>query len=78
MMGFGLGMGLFGLLGMGLFWGGLIALVVWLVKLLFPAGQQTGASPTPPSPLEVLHTRYARGELTEAQYRQMRQTLEQR
>jgi len=78
MMGLGLGMGLFGLLGMGLFWGGLIALAIWLVKLLFPAGQQASAPPAPRSPLEVLHARYARGELSEAQYRQMKQTLEQR
>jgi hypothetical protein len=32
MMGFGMGFGILGLLLMVLFWGGLIALVIWLVR----------------------------------------------
>ncbi|RME61235.1 SHOCT domain-containing protein [Candidatus Parcubacteria bacterium] len=77
MMGFGLGMGVFGLALMGLFWGGLIALAIWLVRLLFPGGQTSPPPTVPPSPLEVLHARYARGELTEEEYQQIRQTLQQ-
>jgi putative membrane protein len=91
MMGFGFGMGIFGLLLMILFWGGLIALAVWLVSLLFPTAARTpegiseGASSTKqpdnsnihsPSAQEILKARYARGELTQEQYQQMLQTIQ--
>lgn len=84
MMGFGFGMGIFGLLLMILFWGGLIALAVWLVGLLFPTAPR-GASATKqpdnsnfhsPSAREILKARYARGELNQEQYQQMLQTIQ--
>jgi putative membrane protein len=76
MMGYGLGMGGFGLLWMLLFWGVLIFLAVWLVSLLFPAAKnQTPPPSDSPSALEILQTRYARGELTTDQYQEMRQTI---
>lgn len=75
MMGFGFG--IFGLLLMLLFWGALIALAVWLVRLLFP-----GQSQSPPSAggqelsaREILDRRYARGEITRQQYELMKQDL---
>ena len=76
MTGLGLGMGFFGLILMVLFWGGLIALAVWLVKAIFSPGRVShlpggGAA----SPREILDERYARGEITRAQYEQMRQDL---
>jgi len=73
-----MGMGLWGLLAMLLFWGGLIALAILLVKALFPG------SPQPPPPSQesdgsaraILDKRYARGELSSEQYEMMKQDLE--
>jgi putative membrane protein len=76
MTGLGLGMGFFGLILMVLFWGGLIALGVWLVKAIFSPGQAShppGGSAA--SPREILDQRYARGEITRTQYEQMKQDL---
>ena len=75
MTGFGF-MGFFGLILMVLFWGGLIALAVWLVKAIFssgPASRMPGGSTA--SPHEILDERYARGEITRDQYEQMKQDL---
>jgi len=78
MMGFGMGFGILGLLLMVLFWGGLIALVIWLVRSIFPVSQQT-PKPTAgiePNALEILGERYARGEITREQYDMMKQDLQ--
>jgi putative membrane protein len=76
MTGFGF-MGIFGLLLMVLFWGGLIALAVWLVSALVRNGQ--GASKPPAgngsTPLEILGQRYARGEIDRDEYEQMKSDL---
>jgi putative membrane protein len=79
MMGFGVGMGLFGLLWMILFWGGLILLAIWLVSLLFPATGKTGRKEgrEAPSALDILKQRYAQGELTKEQYQEMSDILKQ-
>ena len=45
MAGMGFGMGFFGLLTMLVFWGGLLALAVWLVGLLFPASNNSQDHP---------------------------------
>jgi len=74
MTGLGLGMGFVGLLGMVLFWGGLIALAVWGVKAIFPQGSRTPGGSTA-SPREILDLRYARGEINREQYEQMKQDL---
>jgi putative membrane protein len=77
MMGLGLGFGFFGLVLMLLFWGGLIALAIWLLSGLFPrsngetsisADQDLGAQ-------EILDRRYARGEITRDQYELMKQDI---
>lgn len=72
----GFGMGLGGLV-MGLFWIGLIAGVAWLVRGLFPVGQQPIALKTQSEPgtEDILKQRYARGEISTAQYDQMRRDL---
>jgi uncharacterized membrane protein len=77
MMGMGLGFGLFGLLIMLLFWGGLIVLAVWLAGVLFPG---SGRSTTYPdgrdlSPHDILDSRYARGDITREQYELMKKDL---
>lgn len=68
----------FGFIWMLLFWGGLIALAVWLVGLLFPSvkGQNDHENTTPPSAHNILKARYARGELTAEEYQEMLQTLQ--
>ena len=69
-----------GLIWMFLFWGGLILLAVWLIRLLFPT------SPPPPpknrrslhlEARDILDQRYARGEISREQYVEMRQTIGQ-
>jgi len=84
MMGRGgmMGFGLLGLLFMFLFWGGIIALAVWLVSLLFP-GASGHSTATPDgdgrkgeTALEILKKRYAQGDLSRDEYQQMRQDLE--
>ncbi len=76
-MGLGMGSGLAGLLLMVLFWGGLIALAVWLVRPLFPrveklAGQSSFREL---DAQEILDRRYARGELDREEYDMMKETL---
>jgi putative membrane protein len=77
MTGFGMGFSFFGVLLMVLFWGGLIALAVWLVQALFNRAPQL-----PPfqgseggGAQQVLDARYARGEITKEQYELMKQDL---
>ena len=78
MMGFGMGFGILGLLLMVLFWGGLIVLVIWLVRSIFPVSQQTPKPPAgiEPNALEILGERYARGEITREQYEMIIQDLQ--
>lgn len=78
MMGFGMGFGILGLLLMVLFWGGLIALVIWLVRSIFPVSQQTTNTSVgiEPNALEILGERYARGEITREQYEMIKQDLQ--
>lgn len=77
MMGFGMGFGVVGLLMMILLWGGLIVLVVWLVRSLFPQATQP---PAPPmghelSAREILDRRYARGEIGREEYDLMKESI---
>jgi uncharacterized membrane protein len=65
MTGFGMGFGLIGLVLLVVFWVGLIALAVWVVKSLFAGSQQASTGPNrDPTPHEILDRRYARGEIT--------------
>jgi putative membrane protein len=70
--GYGLGMMIFGFLLMILFWGGIIALIVWAVR------RSTGHRPnglSVRSPLDIAKERYAKGEITKEQFEQIKKDL---
>jgi putative membrane protein len=75
--GFGWGGMIFGGLMMLLFWGGLIVLVVLAVRAFSTSGSRetprdNNASETP---LEIVKMRYARGEISKAEYEEIRRDL---
>ncbi len=72
--GWGLTMGLGGL-AMLAFWGALIGGIV-LVVLKVHGGATDSRGATPESPVDILHRRYAAGELAREEYEHMRQDLE--
>ena len=55
------------------FWGGLIALVVWLVRS--PRGQDNDKTSPDKSPYTILEERFARGEIDEDEFRKRRDAL---
>lgn len=57
-----------------LFWGGLIALIVLAVRSLSAPGQPVVGPGE--SPIEILKRRYAAGEISKAEYQQMRRDLQ--
>jgi putative membrane protein len=65
------GMGWPGLLLMLVLWGGVIALILWGVSGLFPAGRVSVEADA----LEILRLRYARGEISREEFLQARETL---
>jgi putative membrane protein len=70
-----MGSGLWMLLFMVLFWGGLLALGVWVVARL----THVPAATTPPeTPRQILDRRFANGEIDAEQYAAARQLLEGR
>lgn len=75
----GWGWMIFGSLMMVLFWGGLIALVVLAVRGLTGGNQRQGSNraESAPSgnPLDILQTRYAKGEITREEFEQIRDDL---
>lgn len=77
----GMGFGGFGLILMILFWILVVAAALWLVSRLFPqsSGQPwppaKDEEPPPTSPLDIIQQRYARGEISKAEYLEMRNTL---
>lgn len=64
---------IFGALMMLLFWGGLIALVVFAIKSFSSSGSQDRpkAGDSSESALEIVKMRYARGEISKAEYEEM-------
>lgn len=62
---------LFGGVWMFLFWGGLIALIVWGITRLTRRDELT----TKHAPLEVVKERYARGEINKEQFEQIKKDL---
>ncbi|HYM69511.1 MAG TPA: SHOCT domain-containing protein [bacterium] len=53
-----------------IFWVVVVVFAIWLAAWLFPS-----TAPHPSSAREILDARYARGELSREEYRQMRQEL---
>jgi putative membrane protein len=81
MMGFGFGG--YGIIYMLIFWVVIIGLAVWLLSNIFPKGTDdvsprptTRQNDPPESPLEILKRRYARGEISKAEYEEMRRDLD--
>ncbi len=72
------GFGAMGLV-MLLFWVGLIAAAVLLVRALFqknPGGQKVGRGRKERTPREILDWRYARGEITREEYEMVQADLQ--
>jgi len=61
---------IFGIIFMIVFWGGLIALVVWAIKRF-----TTGRTAPGGNPLDIAKERYAKGEITKEQYDQIKRDL---
>lgn len=72
-----MGFGFMGLVLMLIFWILLIALGIWLVKMImYNDDRQRMSNPGNPSPREILDQRYARGEISREQYEMMKRDLE--
>jgi putative membrane protein len=76
--GFGLGSGFWIILNI-LFWALIVGSIVWLVSGLVsgrrPSHVSSGTVAPPESVLDILNKRYARGEITKAQYDELRHDL---
>jgi putative membrane protein len=75
--GFGWAGMIFGGLMMLLFWGGLIALVILAVRAFSTSGNRetSRGDNTGETPLEIVKMRYARGEISKAEYEEIRRDL---
>ena len=62
---------LFGAIWMVVFWGAIIALVVWWIRTL--AGRED--KPVEEDAYQILRRRYARGEITKEQFEEIKATL---
>ncbi len=69
--GMGWGWMVFGGIWMVVFWGGLIALVVWGVKKL----TERNGSSSKRDPLDIAKERYAQGEISEEEYQRLKKDL---
>jgi putative membrane protein len=75
--GYGWGWMAFGAVWMVLFWGGIVALVVWAITRLSgdrERREELSRSEDRP-PLEIAKERYARGEITRDQFKQLQDDL---
>lgn len=59
-----------GMISMLLFWGAVLALIIWAVRSVGGRG-----GPNERGPLEIARSRYARGEITKEQFEQLRHDL---
>ncbi len=78
MTGLGMGFGWFGIIVMVLFWAVIVGLGVWLLGQIFP-GKKEGSIEVDrsESPIAILKKRFARGEISQAEYEEIRHGLEQ-
>jgi len=67
-----LGMGL-GVLIMIIIWAGLIALIAWIIIKLVRSGQKSSSETS----LDIIKTRYAKGEITKKEFEQLKKDLSQ-
>ena len=65
---------LFGGLWMLLFWGGIIALIVWAIIRLTRRGD-SGSGNFRKTPLDIARERYARGDLSKEEFEQIKKDL---
>ena len=76
---YGYGMGGFGILMMLLFGGLVVGLIVWLVMVVSRGAAAPPSQPAPTipqqSPLDIAQRRYARGEISKAEYEEIRNGL---
>ncbi len=76
MMGWGYGMGWFGMILMGLFWIAIIVGIIFLIRWLFvSAGTKSYRPDSEDSPLEILKKRYAGGEINKEEFEQKKKDL---
>ena len=68
----GWGMGLMMFLGVA-FWGGIIALIVWVVTRLTRQGTPAGSGK--PNPLDIARERYARGDINKEKFEEIKRDL---
>ena len=61
----------FGVIWMVLFWVGLIALIVWVIKKLTGGSVTTSRN----TPLDIARERYAKGEISREEFEQIRKDL---
>ena len=66
---------MFGGLMMLVFWGGIIVLIILLVRWLSRAGATGERLPGRPTPLDILKERYAKGEIDKKEYEERRKVL---
>ena len=76
MMGWGYGMGWFGLIIMGIFWIAVIVGIIFLIRWIFVStGVKGHGTTSEDSPLEILKKRYARGEINKEEFEQKKRDL---
>jgi len=67
------------MMGLGmLFWGLVIALAVWAVARLSGGARHGGSETHGEAPLDLLKTRYAKGEIDQAEYERVKKHLQER
>jgi len=57
------------------FWGGLIALIVWAITRAVQPSGGGGATHYSKTPLDIAKERYARGEITKEEFEQIKRDL---
>lgn len=73
--GYGYGMGLVGWLMMLVFWGLIIAVLVLLLRWLWLQGRPAAKNDKADAPLDILKSRYARGEITKDEFDRIKHDL---
>lgn len=58
-----------------LFWGSIVALIVWVVHRLTRGGGREDSTPPRRTPMDYLKERYAKGEITREQFEEMRRDV---